>query len=205
MIENEYEKMKKEKEIEKKDIKKTDANFVVKKQSEVKKFTSRFFAEDAKDVGEYLVSDVIIPKIQGLIHDSLTFTIDFLFYGRSGANKKKESKYGGSYVSYRDYANGGGEPVKRPKSSSVVSIVRDIECIEFPTILEAEKVISDVVDVINRYDSCSVADLCDILEIPNTVESNNYGWYDVDGFDVVRKQFSTKYLLRCGKITPFGK
>lgn len=195
-----------EKNNEVKDIKKTDAKFEVKKQSELKKFRNRFISEDAGQVGEYLVSEIIIPKCQALIVDSLKYTVDFIFFGKSGGSRKRDRYDNVSYIDYKDYSRKrDGSREERPKqsSNSVVSLIREIEeTREFNSKPDGEEVISDIVAVLNRYDSCSVADLCDLLEIRSTIEAANYGWYDVKDFEVVRKPFSSKYMIKCAKIVP---
>ena len=85
---------------EKKIEKAISGTATVKKKGAAKKFSDVFISEDAHNVGEYVLTDVIVPFTKKLISEAITTAIDILLYGDKGRGKGSSiaSRYG-----YRDY------------------------------------------------------------------------------------------------------
>ena len=73
-----------------------------KKKSEMSKIAGSVIAEDAANVGNYIMQDVLIPSLKKAISDIVTNGIDMLLYGETGVTKRRESG-SSSRVSYRSY------------------------------------------------------------------------------------------------------
>ena len=89
-LDNSYEAREKRSEIDKDDrltpiVKRSDG--IVKKEGVAKKVKKAFISEDAKDVGSYILFDIIVPGIK----DGIFATLERMFYGG-----------GSSYYSRRD-------------------------------------------------------------------------------------------------------
>lgn len=56
----------------------------IKKEGAFKKFAHSFMQEDAKTIGGFVWSDVVVPAIKTTIADVVKNTLDMLFWGKSG-------------------------------------------------------------------------------------------------------------------------
>ena len=159
-------------------------NVIEKKNS--KKSNMRIVSEDAIRVGNYVMVDIIIPKIKELITSGFKYAIDFIFYGSKGA---KGAKPGIGTVSYSSYytgasyqqSNGYSNPMA-PKQNSIFTINEII----FPEREDAEKVLIALNDTIMKYGSASVADFYDFINKPHSYTDNKYGWKDLRDTDIIR-------------------
>jgi hypothetical protein len=66
---------------------------------------------------------------------------------------------------------------------------------------EAEEVIDRLFDVVNRYESATVADLYELVGLSSTHTDNNWGWTDLTGAGVSRIRGG--YLLDLPEPEPF--
>lgn len=71
------------------------------KKSEAKKLADTFISEDASNVKNYILGDVLIPAIKKAVCDIVTNGIEMLLYGESGRSQRSTVNY--SKVSTRRY------------------------------------------------------------------------------------------------------
>ena len=74
------------------------------KKNEVRKFTDVFIAEDASNVKNYILMDVIVPSIKKAIYDLVMGTLDMTFYGGRGGSTRRPTADKVSYQNY-DYSS----------------------------------------------------------------------------------------------------
>ena len=79
-------------------VEKPVANGKLKKKSEIKKLSDVFLAEDAGNVGNYILMDVIIPAIKKTVSDIVRDGIDMMLFGSKQANRSSGTNV--RYVSY---------------------------------------------------------------------------------------------------------
>ena len=60
----------------------------LKKKSATRKFTDVFISEDAANVKNYILTDVLIPAAKKLISDIVRDGIDMVLYGGSGGSRR---------------------------------------------------------------------------------------------------------------------
>lgn len=82
----------------------------------------------------------------------------------------------GSRVSYRS--------VCREKKRSVVT--DSIDDIIFETITEAERIKKQMSEIMDEYGYVTVADICDLANVPANYMANKYGWTNINSAKVAR-------------------
>lgn len=166
-----------------------------KKKSDFHKFTDIFVSEDVSNVKNYIFLDVLVPAIKKAISDIVTNGIDMLLYGESGRGKKSS---GGSKISYRSYydkANDRGA-YSGPRARSGF----EYDDILFDNRGDAEGVLIQLEEIIDKYRSASVFDLYDSAGLTAPFTANKYGWTDLRNASVVRTRDG--YILKLPKALP---
>lgn len=182
----------KETQIERKKVDKVVTGLVkTKKKSEISKFTDAFIANDAKSVGSYLLSDVIIPGIINTVEDIITKGIRMLLRG----DTKQSNKSSASYVSYRQYY----DKDRDRRDDGPRRSVYEFDDIILESRGEAEDVLSRMDELIETYDHVSVADLYDLVGKTCKYTDNNYGWTNIRNAEPIRVRDG--YLLKFPKVT----
>ena len=163
-----------------------------KKKSEISKFASVFISEDVKNVKDYLIMDVLVPTIK----KTILSTIDMILNGGTPTYTSGRS-VGGSKISYgRFYDNPGSRRVNEPVRSRF-----DYDELCFQTRGDAEAVLDEMHNTIERYGFVTVAamyDMADVSAPPYT--SNNFGWTSVRSADVIRT--NDGYVIKPPKALP---
>lgn len=168
----------------------------VKKKSELNKFRDVFIAEDASTVKSYVFMDVLVPAVKKLISDIITDGIDILLYGGTSNHKKKS---GSSKVSYRDYYARKDDRHSEPRTRSRF----DYDDIVFDTRGDAEAVLDQMQDVIDKYEFVSVADMYEMSDLPASAApytANDYGWTNLRTAEIIRVRDG--YVIKMPKARP---
>ena len=168
---------------------------IVKKKSEASKLADIFIAEDIKNVGSYIIMDVIVPTLKRAITDVIKNGVDMLFYGSRGTSGRSSTA---SRVSYTPY-------YERSRSRDIYTEPRTRSRQTFDNLLletrgEAEDVLSRMDELIETYGIVSVADLYELVGVDGEYTDNDYGWTNIRNADVVRTRDG--YLLSLPKAMP---
>lgn len=135
------------------------------------KFKKSFFSDDMKDVGSYIVFDLIIPGIK----DGVLSAIERMFYGGSSDrySRRDDRDYRDrtSYSSYYKSSKSRRENDREDRNEPV-----DYRHIVLRYEDDAKKIVRQMRDYIREYDSVSVARLLDLIDQPGKYTDNNYGW-----------------------------
>lgn len=170
-----------------------------KKKSEIRKFTDVFVSEDVSNVKSYILMDVLVPAIKKAVSDIVTNGIDMILYGETGRSQKRSS--GASKVSYRSYYD--KERDRRDYGPSRARTGYDFdECI-LDNRGEADEVLSQMDDLIDRYGTVSVADYYELIGIRGNYTDNNYGWTNIRSATVVRAR-DGGYVIKLPRAMPIG-
>lgn len=163
-----------------------------KKKSELGKFADALIANDAKSVGSYLLSDVIIPGVVNTIEDIITKGIRMLLRGDTG----KSNRSNASYVSYRQYSDSRDRHYDtNPRRNGY-----NYDDIILESRGEAEEVLSRMEELIDVYGTVSVADMYDLVGKTCQYTDNKYGWTNVRNAEPVRVRDG--YMLKLPKALP---
>lgn len=182
---------------EKKVEKVIKGNVKTRKKNELRKFTDNFISEDAANVKSYIFMDVLLPAIKKLISDVVTDGIDMVLYGETGRTKKRSSS-GGQYVSYNSFSSRDRD---RDRYSSHSSSRMDLDDIIFESRGDAEAVLRQMDELIDRYNVVTVADLYDMVDRSAPFTANKYGWTNVANAEVQRLR-GGGYVIKFPKAMP---
>lgn len=168
-----------------------------KKKNGFRKIADTFIQEDMPRVKNYILDDVLIPSIKKAVSDIVRNGIDMLLYGETG--RSKENKPRAARVSYRSYYES-PDTSRRDRYESR-STAYDYDDIVLTDRGDAEVVLNQMDEIIEKYGFVKVADLYDLVGITtNNHCANNYGWTDIRSARVVRVQDG--YILKLPKALP---
>ena len=158
------------------------------KRSFSKKVAETFLEDDTKNVGSYLLHDILIPAAKALISDMVGGGVEMLLFGeRRNRNTNIRRDGGRSYTSYgsmyrsddRDRDRRGSRDRDRRDISRTSRARHDFDDIIFGARGEAEDVLSHLLDLTIDYNQATVADLYDLAGITSDFTDNKYGWTDL--------------------------
>lgn len=192
---NSYTHRMKEAEKAEKQIEKVVRNKVkTKKKSELTKLTDIFVTEDINSVKSYVFMDIVVPAIKKAISDVVTNGVDMILYGETGRTKKSGSS---NYVSYRSYSD---SSTKRRSDDTRARSRFDFDDIVFDGRGDAEAVLEQMDNIIDRYGMVSVADMYDMADLTQPYTAHRYGWSNLRGAEVVRVREG--YIIKLPKAMP---
>ena len=170
--------------IEGKRVEKVVHGKVKTKKNNARKLTNVFITEDAANVKNYVLFDVIIPSIKKALYDLVVGALDMtLFGGRGGGSNDKRSI--SDKISYKDY-NSISKRNERSYGNTITTSGYSYDDIVLETRGEAESVLSRMDEIISEYDEVRVADLYDLVGITGDYTDNKYGWTNIRNARVVR-------------------
>lgn len=152
-----------------------------KKKSEVRKFTDAFISEDAANVKSYVLLDVIIPTIKKTVVDIVTDSIHMIFLGTTARGK---SSSGGTKINYSNFYDPRDD--RRYSEPRVNRNRFDYDDLIFESRGEAEAVLDQMEELIDRYHVVTVADMYDMADMTAPYTSNKYGWSNLRNAEIIR-------------------
>jgi hypothetical protein len=163
------------------------AEKIVRGRVKTKKNTGRgllelFISEDAPNVGEYILMDVLAPAIKKAFYDIIVNSLDITLWGGRGNGGKRSTA---DKVSFRDY-NGISRKDDRNYDRSRSSSRYNYEDIILETRGEAEAVLQRMDEIMETYEIVRVADLYDLVGVTGEHTDNKYGWTDIRNAKVER-------------------
>lgn len=164
----------------------------VRKKNELKKIASTFISEEAHNVKNYILMDVLIPAIKNAIEDVVTNGIRMILRGETAARK---SDIPGSRFSYNKCYNDNKQP----------SVSRSARGMYYDDIVlksraEAETVLEEMDHILDRFGKVSINDLNDLVGRTGEYTDSRYGWTNLSNAKVVRTYDG--YLLDLPKAMP---
>lgn len=179
----------------------TSSTAIRRKKSLGRKFKEVFFGGDARSAGQFVIYSVLIPWTKDVIVEMGREGIEKLVRGDS--YRRRSSPFSGpaGYVSYNRMTtrpDSRQEPA-RPLSARARSR-HDFDEIVLQTRPEAEEVISQLFEIVSRYDTATVADLYELVGIRSNHVDHKWGWSDMRGAGVVRTRDG--YLLELPDVQP---
>lgn len=175
----------------------TSGTAKVQKKTEMHKLADVFISEDVKNVRSYILMDVLVPTIKKAIVDIVSDGINMIFFGGTGPRKNNTNT---SKVSYSGYYNGGQNNHTSSSYRSTSNQNFDYDNISFQSRGEAEAVLDEMVNVIERYGFVTVADLYDIADLTHPYTAAKYGWTSLSTAEVTRGREG--YIIKLPKARP---
>ena len=153
-----------------------------KKKSGARKFADVFIAEDARNVKSYIFTDVIVPTLKNLVVDMIQETTNRLFYGSSSKPRDSRGGFLADRVSYDRFA-------KRTSNDRYIQDRQNsysYDEVVLTTRSDAEQVLDRLCEAIHEYKMVSVADLYELVGIPDQFTDHKYGWTSLRNARVIR-------------------
>lgn len=134
-----------------------------------------FGGETAKSIGSYIWWDVIIPATKSTFADAINNSVDMIFYGSESRTKSSRLRRdkGRSYVGYNSmYNNRSQEPERRDRNRAN----HRFDDVIIETRADAEEVLSTLLELVDQYELCSVADFYEAVGLTSEYTDNKWGW-----------------------------
>lgn len=139
-------------------------------------------------VKEYVMDDIIIPKLLNLVSDTVSDVAttmadtvsditDVALWGEKRSKKQKKNGSSTSYTAYYKGVKNDGERRERTNRGNNYDV--DFSDLTFETRAEAEEVLDALKKCIKEYESVSVADLLRFCEYEHDFVDQKYGWTDL--------------------------
>lgn len=187
-------------------LKVVDGEVIRRKKPLGAKFREMFFGQETRNQVVSVVQDVLLPAGRDMIYDTLSEALKRAVLGgssRSGRDiigSRIDSMVG--RVSYNQYSTSS----RRRDDDRPVGMSRrgrathDFDEIILGSFAEAETVIHEMYDLLAKYDSVSVADLYELVDIDGTHADELWGWTDLRGARA--RRISSGYLLELPRTMP---
>jgi hypothetical protein len=139
-----------------------------------------FFGGDIKVAAKYVTADVLLPALRNLIVDATSKGIERIVYGESGYRRRQyEYRPRIQYNNpiYRDPRERDlRAPARLPDQHPYRQPRRTENDVVLSSREDAERVLEQLLDIIEKYDGVSWADLCELVGWPSTPIDNKWGW-----------------------------
>ena len=191
-------------EEEPKPKKELSGNVASKPKSLGRRFLDTFFKDGASnaEIKTYLIEEVIVPAILENIADAINCAVEMRFFGT--ARRRKSVRGGtqnGSKVNYGNFFSGGvNERRERMARSTIERSARgSLDDYIFDNLRDAETILVDMQETLDKYKQVTVADYLDILSnygisVKTEFTDNKFGWTDLSTVKPVRARGGGYYL-----------
>lgn len=155
------------------------------KRSLADRFRSAFAGDDAKTVGSYIFSDVVIPAFQDMLQEAIEQGSRGIIYGLTSGRKSGRTNKSGYTAYNRVYTN-----TSRPKSASEnnnrVRHAHTLPEYIFDSRGDAEGVLDDLTMYLDEYGAVSVTDYKGLMGKTGEWTDDNWGWTNLSSARVER-------------------
>lgn len=193
-----YQKEQQEGSAEKREIKKVVTKPAQVKKNEMRRLADTFISEDVSNVGSYIWLDVLVPTIKKAIVDIVTDGVNMVFFGGTGFRGSRNSNT--SKISYRSFYD---QKDNRGSETTYTRSRFDYEDIVYASRGEAEAVLEEMDNVIERYGFVTIADMYDMSDRTPPFTSNKYGWTNIGSARVSRTRDG--YVIDLPKARPLER
>lgn len=151
-----------------------------------------FSAQEFKSAAHYILTDVIIPAAKNVIVDATNKGIQRIIYG--GDPPSRSVGYVDPRAGMTAYNKvGARHPAMRPPRRASTRREHDGSEIVLATRAEAETVVGRLQDIVDMYETVSVADLYELVGLKSTYVDQRWGWSGLH--DVSVRQVREGFLI----------
>jgi hypothetical protein len=179
---------------EKPEVTKIVTGEVIKRKKPLGTKFREIFGGNFRSAGGYIMAELVMPTIRGLIVDSISKGTERVVMGETRRELRRSNPGYSPRVSYnspinRDprqlegYSRRGTIGGERPNVGEVILAQRD----------EAQLVMEAMVDIVDKFRFVTVGDLYDLLGFNSTFVDNSWGWSNLSAASI--KQVREGYLL----------
>lgn len=168
------------------------------KKSLSQKFGETFLSDESGGVGSYIFNDVLIPALKDTFVDMVEGAINMAFYGdtrRRSRGRSSFSRGGVERVSYEDRFDSRSRRKSAPRGRARY----EMDNLRFDTRADADALLDTLTEYLDQYDSVSVGDVFESLDIPTQANDFRYGWYELGGAHI-RRSRDGGYVLEMPRL-----
>lgn len=156
-----------------------------------KSFLSDFLGGGIRDVGEFIVNDILIPAAKSTLYEIITGGASMSLFGERRKGNNPAYRDGGrTYISYNNCANNGND---RRDLSRTARARHEFDAIGFDSRTEAEEVLSGLVDQTIEYGAATVANFYELSGVDSSYTDRKYGWTNLR--DAYTERSRNKYVI----------
>jgi len=177
----------------------TTGEVTLKKRSLTDRFKNVFFGADFKGVARYVAADVMLPALKNLAVDTIEQGAKRAIYGDSGPSRRRFMDPNRPRISYntpvdRTYnPRSTMLPHQPPFSNAPRQRLQNFHDIILSSKNDADIVLTGLKDILDAYDSVSVADLYELIGQPAAHTDHMWGWIDLPYINV--RQIREGYII----------
>lgn len=142
-----------------------------------------FFPGDGRSAIQSVLADVVIPQIKDMAAEAAREALERVIFGdRGGSNRRSSTYRSGSSSGYTNYGSryarphAGRTPSHEERGPNASLRKDDIEYIVLGSRAEAEEVLDRMIDVIEKYEKVSIADLKSLIGWTTDLTDQDWGW-----------------------------
>ena len=146
----------------------------VAKTSNAKKFLGGFVASDVADVKEYIIFEVVLPRIKTMLLDAISRGAEMMIMGTKNPRGRSTTSY--SREGYTKYYYGDNNNKQQTKPQSMLYAPFNDPL--FDDEADAWKVIDEMTDYVEEYATISISEFLTFCKRPEDDEYTfqYYGW-----------------------------
>ncbi len=186
----------KKEQAEEKKITPVTTDVKTKKKKPISKFADSFLSDDLESVKSYVLLDVLIPSIKQAVADVIKNGIDAIFYGESSERYSGGNQPRKSYQKIYDNTN-------NRRNTRTRADLYDFEDILFNNRGDADRVLAQMDELIDRFEVASVNDYYEYVGITGNYTDYKYGWTDLRTASVVRNRDGS-YMIKMPRALPIN-
>lgn len=172
---------------------------IIKKKGIGRKVKDLFFGGGFKDSMRWVAAELLLPGLRNVIADTGIGAVERMVRGERSSTRNRSVNYG-PRVSYNN-------PIARqtaalPHQPPYLSrnARQEVGDIILATREEAEAVLDQLIDVIDKYRSASFGDLQELLGLPHKYTDQRWGWSFLGNAEIV--QVREGFLLDLPPMEP---
>lgn len=158
---------------------------IKKKSSLGRKVMDTFINENVDNVRDYVVYDVMVPKITDMFLDVVNEGLNMLFKGKSSRRNKSGSNGYRPRTSYQKYWDDPDEASKPKTSRSSRKAVETFDPIVVEDREDAERIKNKLRSLLDQYEYVTVGDLYYSAGLSTKETDYDYGWNTLSGMAII--------------------
>jgi len=152
-------------------------NVVTKKPPFWRRLGRSIVAEDATNLGDYVLMDVIVPAVKNMLYDIVTMGAGRTLYGASRARRSTFGSGAGPVGAMKTaYHRVNEADRERAPMNDKARASHDFDQIVLETRGDAVNVLEGLISIVNHYGQVSVSDLYDLVGVSGSFADRRWGW-----------------------------
>lgn len=150
-----------------------------------KKFTETFFGADLKTVVNYVVTEVLVPAAKDMAVEAGSQGLERFIFGDTSPRRRNTRNAPQGHIAYNRMSQQ-SRPTERPGIGRPRSSRVEFDEIIVASRSEGQEVLSQMYDILSRYESVTVSDLYELVGLRPSHTDLKWGWTDLHGASVDR-------------------